>query len=259
MHDTSEEIFLNVFKTAVVLAALCFPATVMADLQIVDVGKVFDASKLIPTGVRADIGTTGYGGSLLWGVNPYVSLALGYHGGDLSWRGHSDLSINGDKYTVDSHNNNLYLNLELHPWGTHSNRYIKGLYLASGVAYLDQVNDLKRGIAANHTFQLNHAVFTAGENGVDIRGQMQYQDDFAPYIGLGIAPMVNREWGVFAEAGAYYTGKPTVHLSRVAGGTTTAVTDQALDQAIQQQASALADHSRYQWLPVAKVGFNYYW
>lgn len=250
---------MKVFKTAVVTAVLWVPTTVMADLQIVDVEKVFDATKLIPTGVHADIGTTGYGGSLLWGVNPHVSLALGYHGGDLSWRGHRHLSIYGNKYSTDSHNNNLYLNLELHPWGTNSNRYIKGLYLATGVAYLDQANDLKRHIDSGQGFQVNHQAFTAGENGAEIRGKMQYQDDFAPYIGLGIAPMVNREWGMFAEVGAYYTGQPRLSLSRVAGGTTSSGEDQALDQAIQHEASALANHQRYQWLAVAKVGFNYYW
>jgi hypothetical protein len=31
------------------------------------------------------VGTTGYGGALLWTANPYVGLALGYNGGDISW------------------------------------------------------------------------------------------------------------------------------------------------------------------------------
>ena len=38
-----------------------------------------------PASVRAEVGTTGYGGALLWTANPYVGLALGYNGGDISW------------------------------------------------------------------------------------------------------------------------------------------------------------------------------
>lgn len=248
---------MNVFKAAIVIVTSLYTGVAMADLQIVDVGKVFDASKLIPTGVRADLGLTGYGGALLWGVNPYVNLALGYHGGDLSWA--DNLKVNGNKYGLKSHNDNLYLNLELHPWGSSENRYIKGLYLATGVAHLDQTNDLKRNIQPNQGFAVNRETFTAGESGVALRGQMNYEDNLVPYLGLGIAPLVNREWGMFAEVGAYYTGNPTVNLNRVTGGTHRPVDDQALDQAIQQEANSLANLSRYQWLPVAKFGFNYYW
>jgi len=31
----------------------------------------------LPTSVRAEVGTTGYGGALTWDVNPYVGVSLG--------------------------------------------------------------------------------------------------------------------------------------------------------------------------------------
>ncbi len=51
--------------------------------------------------------------------------------------------------------------------------------------------------------------------GVDINGTMDYKNDIAPYLGLGFAPKINNNWGVFGEVGAYYTGNPTVNLEHV--------------------------------------------
>ncbi len=39
---------------------------------------------------------------------------------------------------------------------------------------------------------------------------LDYSNDIAPYLGLGFAPKINNNWGVFGEVGAYYTGNPTV-------------------------------------------------
>ena len=77
------------------MALVAVAGTAVADDQVVN-GNAFAANQLIPTGVRAEAGTTGYGGALLWTANPYVGLALGYNGGDISWS--DDVSINGTKY-----------------------------------------------------------------------------------------------------------------------------------------------------------------
>ena len=74
---------LHSILAASVLAAVAGSA--MADTAVVKDGYAFDRNQLIPTGVRAEVGTTGYGGALLWTANPYVGLALGYNGGDISW------------------------------------------------------------------------------------------------------------------------------------------------------------------------------
>ncbi len=78
---------------AIAAAISAVAGTAFADDAVVKDGYAFDQNKLIPTGVRAEVGTTGYGGALLWTANPYVGLALGYNGGDISWS--DDLSING--------------------------------------------------------------------------------------------------------------------------------------------------------------------
>ena len=133
---------LKVFALAGALSAVAGVAS--ADDAVVHDRYAFDAQQLIPVGVRAEVGTTGYGGALLWQANPYVGLALGYNGGDISWR--DDVSVNGTKYDLDMNNNNVYLNAEIRPWGASDNRWAQGLYVAAGAAYLDNDYDLAKRI-----------------------------------------------------------------------------------------------------------------
>ena len=115
---------LRTLLAATVLTAIA--GTAMADETVVKDGYAFDRNQLVPTGVRAEVGTTGYGGALLWTANPYVGLALGYNGGDISWS--DDLSVDGVKYDVDMDNKLAYLNAEIRPWGASSNRWAQGVY-----------------------------------------------------------------------------------------------------------------------------------
>ena len=226
----------------------------MADGAVVHDGYEFDKNKLIPTGVRAEVGTTGYGGALLWTANPYVGLALGYNGGDISWDNH--LKIDGDKYDMDTDNSNAYLNAEIHPWGASDNRWVQAIYLAAGVAFMDNDYDLKRKINGDREFSANHEKFTSDLDGVEIKGKMKYKNDFAPYLGVGYAPKFGN-WGLFAEAGAYYTGNPEVNLDargQVQGGR-----QAEFEQAVRDEAHKIENKSKYEWLPVGKVGVSFYW
>ncbi len=198
---------MKYLKTALVASVLTTAAgTTMADGAVIKDGYVFEQNKLIPTGARAEVGTTGYGGAIQWTASPYVGLSLGYNGGNISWR--DDLSVNGTKYDVDMDNNNVYLNAEIHPWGTSDNRWAQGTYFAAGVAYLDNDYDLSQR-SKDGNVKLNGTNYSY--NG-ELRGQMNYKNNIAPYVGVGIAPKFGKNWGVFGEIGAYYTGNPTVNL-----------------------------------------------
>ena len=85
-----------------------------ADEQVVKESVYAFPSYLSPVSVRAEVGTTGYGGAISYRVNPYVGLSLGYNGGDISWS--DELKIDGTKYDMDMDNNNTYLNAEIYPW-----------------------------------------------------------------------------------------------------------------------------------------------
>ncbi|MFV5390232.1 ornithine uptake porin CarO [Acinetobacter towneri] len=246
---------LHTILAASVLAAVAGSA--MADTAVVKDGYAFDRNQLIPTGVRAEVGTTGYGGALLWTANPYVGLALGYNGGDISWS--DDLSVNGSKYDMDMDNNLTYLNAEIRPWGTSPSKWAQGVYVAAGVGYVDNEYDLDRRVKPEEGFSVNHTDFTAGTDGAHINGKMSYKNDIAPYLGLGFAPKINNNWGVFGEVGAYYTGNPEANLTLVSGGAPDNATRGSLVDNIATDEEKIRTDDKHQWMPVAKLGVSYHW
>ena len=153
---------MKVLKLLAVTAALSASGLAMADGSVVDQGYAFEANQLIPTGARLEVGTTGYGGALLWTANPYVGLALGYNGGDISWS--DDLKINGSKYDLDMDNKLAYLNAEIRPWGASQNVWAQGLYVATGVGYVDNEYGLERRISQGSNFSVNNTDFNAASD-----------------------------------------------------------------------------------------------
>ena len=239
---------LTTVLTAALLTAMA--GTAMAEEVVVQDGYAFEKNQLIPTGVRAEVGTTGYGGALLWTANPYVGLALGYNGGDISWT--DDVSINGTKYDLDMDNKLAYLNAEIRPWGASANRWAQGVYMAAGVGYLDNDYDLTKR-SENGSITVNDNPYSV--NG-SVNGKMSYKNDIAPYVGLGFAPKINQNWGVFGEVGAYYTGNPTVDLN--ANGTFVNVNGANIDEDIRAEENKIRNDDKYEWLPVAKLGVSYH-
>ena len=245
---------MKVFKLLAVSVALTTSGLAMADNQVVRSGNVFEANQLIPTGVRAEVGTTGYGGAVLWTANPYVGLALGYNGGDISWS--DDLSINGTKYDAEMDNNVAYLNAEIRPWGASQNVWAQGLYVAAGVGYVDTEYDLEKRLSnSNDVIKIDGKNYNAPSGQGSISGKMSNDNDFAPYVGLGFAPKINKNWGVFGEVGAYYTGNPTASIQSVGlaqvGGTATG------QDAADDLEYKLENKDKYEWLPVAKLGLSF--
>lgn len=247
---------MKAIKYVAATAALTLSSFAMADGNVIKSGSVFEANKLIPAGVRAEVGTTGYGGALLWQVNPYVGLALGYNGGDISWS--DDLKINGSKYDMDMDNKTAYLNAEIRPWGASDNTFANSFYVAAGVGYIENDYDLDRRVSGARNFTVNGKDFQSTAQGAHISGSMKYDNELAPYVGLGIAPKFNKNWGVFGEVGAYYTGNPKASLRLVSGGATSNA-GYDLEEELANEQSKIQEKSRYEWLPVGKVGVNFYW
>ena len=246
---------MKVLKLLAVAVAVSASGLAMAETQVVHSGNVFEANQLIPTGVRAEVGTTGYGGAILWTANPYVGLALGYNGGDISWS--DDLSIDGTKYDLEMDNNLAYLNAEIRPWGASNNVWAQGLYMAAGVAYIDNEYDVEKRLNnSNDVIKIDGKNYNAPLGQGSIAGTMSYKNEFAPYVGFGFAPKISKNFGVFGEVGAYYTGNPTaniqsVGLSQVGGSSTGQDAANDLENKIENK-------DRYEWLPVGKVGVSFH-
>lgn len=242
---------MKVLKLLVLSSMIATSGAAMANDGVVDNGYVFDKSQLIPTGVRAEFGMAGGGAALLWTASPNVKLALGWNGGDISWT--DDVSINGTKYDLDMDNNLAYLNAEIYPWGASTNRWIQGLYVAAGVAYVDNKYDLTKK-SSDGTVRVNGNNY-AFDGRID--GQMDYKNSIAPYLGLGWAPKITKNWGVFGEVGAYWTGNPEVDLS--AQGTFVNAQGANFAQDLKAEEHQIANRDKFEWLPMAKVGVSYNW
>lgn len=236
---------MNGFRLIAITIGIFISGLAMADNQIVDVGRTFKADQLLPVGVRAEVGTTGFGGAFLWRTNPYVGLALGYSGGDISWS--DDLSVDHVKYDMDMDHHLTYLNAEVRPWGTSQSPWVQGIYVAAGVAYVDSEYRL------NAKTRSGKIEIDGKETGFSaVSGHVNYDNEIAPYLGFGFAPKINENWGVFGEVGAYYTGNPKVHLNGVGGS----VEDNEL---LAEHERSISNDEQYKWMPVAKLGVSYYW
>lgn len=233
---------------AVSVLAATAGSVMAADETIVTDEGVASFSFFKPAAVRAEVGTTGYGGALSWNVNPYVGVTLGYNGGDISWS--DDLSINGSKYDLDMDNNLTYLNAEIRPWAN-------WFYMAAGVGYVDNDYDIDRRVRNGESFSVNGVDFVSTSD-ARINGQLSYKNNLAPYVGIGFSPAITNRWGVFGEVGAYYNGNPTVNLT--ATGTArpenTGVIADFADQ-VEREENNIRNDNEYEWLPVAKLGVSF--
>ena len=225
------------------------------DEQVIKEDAATTPNYLAPVSVRAEVGTSGYGGAVSYRVNPYVGLSLGYNGGDLSWS--DDIKVDGSTYDLDMENNNTYLNAELYPWGASENAFARSLYVAAGVAYLDNDYDLQKRTSAGRTLSINnndYEVVDASKDG-GVTGKMSYKNDIAPYVGFGLNAPVYKNIGVFGEVGAYYTGNPDVKLDAYNLKAVTGA--KPIDQAVADEQDKIANKGSYEWMPVGKVGVSF--
>ena len=232
---------------AISVLAAAASSVMAADEVIVTDEGVASFSFFKPAAVRAEVGTTGYGGAISWNANPYVGVTLGYNGGDISWS--DDVSVNGTKYDADLDNNVAYLNAEIRPWAN-------WFYMAAGVGYIDSKYELKGRPGSDGEIRIDGKTYGA-EVG-DVVGRLKYGNDIAPYVGIGFSPAITNRWGVFGELGAFYTGNPDVNLYNTGNagaldvnGTTTA------GQALANERDKLRNDDKYEWLPVAKLGVSF--
>ncbi|EEH69494.1 MULTISPECIES: ornithine uptake porin CarO type 5 [Acinetobacter] len=245
---------LRVILAAGVLTAIA--GTTFADEQVVRESAYAFPSFLNPVSVRAEVGTTGYGGAVSYRVNPYVGVTLGYNGGDISWS--DDLKIDGTKYDMDMDNNNTYLNAEIYPWGTSQNTFVRSLYVAAGVAYLDNEYDLKKRIGTNSLVRVDGERFTTDNTQTaNIDGKMKYDNNISPYLGVGINAPVYKNIGLFGEMGAYYTGNPTVNLKTSGDDQIIGSNGNTLESAVAKEQHNIENKGKYEWMPVAKVGVSF--
>lgn len=232
------------------IAALATSATyAMADEKVITEDGIATFATLKPAMVRAEVGTTGYGGAIGWSVNPYTSIVAGYNGGDISWS--DDIKVNGSKYDLDMDNKTAYLNAQIRP-------FANWFYMATGVGYLDNTYDIKGRANGDGTIKIDGTRYRAatGQTGT-LTGSLKQDKVFAPYLGFGFAPAITNRWGVFGEVGAYYTGNPEASLTANNLVAVDPLETKSAQIAANNDARDLRNDKKYEWAPVAKVGVSF--
>ena len=236
---------MKMFKILAVTALAGTATFAFADEKVVTEDGIATFSTFKPAAVRAEVGTTGYGGAISWSPNPYVGVTLGYNGGEISWT--DDVKIDGNTYDLDMDNNLTYLNAEIRPWAN-------WFYVAAGVGYLDNEYEVSRTIKSGNGFSVNDNDYIAVSD-VEIAGNVDYDNKIAPYLGLGFSPSITNRWGVFGEVGAYYSGNPNVNLTST--GTATTVSGTGLANDVNAEEDEIRNDDKFEWMPVAKLGVTY--
>src|SRR5690554_5628299 len=234
---------------AISVLATAAGSAMAADQTVVTDEGVSTFSFFKPAAVRAEVGTTGYGGAISWSANPYVGVTLGYNGGDISWS--DDISVNGTKYDLDMDNNLTYLNAEIRPWAN-------WFYMAAGVGYIDNDYGLESRTGADGVITVDGNRYqTVGASTGRVTGDLSYKNNIAPYVKIGFSPAITNRWGVFGEIGAFYNGNPSVNLSST--GNFEALNPNApdFDTALRNEEREIANDNEYEWLPVAKLGVSF--
>lgn len=233
----------NLGVLAISAAVMLAASPAFADEKVVTDEGVATFSFFKPASVRAEVGTTGYGGAISYNVNPYVGVTLGYNGGDISWS--DDVKVNGTTYDLDMDNNTAYLNAEIRPWAN-------WFYMAAGTAYLDNDYKISQNSGQNGSVRINGNTYTpAVGSQLSVTGKMNYKNNIAPYLGLGFSPSITDRFGVFGEIGAYYNGNPEVKLT--ANGIPSTP---GLLADVRAEENKIRNDDKYQWAPVAKVGLS---
>lgn len=239
--------------TAVVFASSAAMANVITDTAGSTVSGVKGLFKTAtnPAAVSVEAGTLGYGANIAWSANEKTEIQAGWAGGDLLGSAVGDINVDNINYELEQDFSNPYLGVQLRPAG---NWFTVG----TGVLVPDSSFKLKANPKAGATYEINNRTVNASEFGT-LTGTVEYKNALAPYLTVGFRPNLNNRFGVFAEVGAAYMGKPEAKVYSSKADSTPlssgyATVGAALSEANKELKKEIEDQSLAEWYPVVKLG-----
>ncbi len=204
------------------------------------------AHAVIGIGVTAKAGTTGVGGDVTVPiVDGLLNARLGYN--NLSFINHAE-EISGVNYSIGTDFNSVPILVDFHP-------FHGGFRLSGGIYYLK--HDIDAVARPGTDIRIGNTVVTAANAG-QINADIQFGQDFAPYLGIGWGNAADEGFlpfgiGVSLDLGVLYQGKSDVTLSQA--GNTPAGAIPAADLAREAQ-SIENSLNEVKWFPIATIGFH---
>jgi hypothetical protein len=150
----------------------------------------------------AEGGTAGLGASLIYTVNPKITVTLGYTWLDYSY----DVESDDADYDGNLDLSNLKLLANWHPWGG-------TFHFSAGLFATDNEVSLEAKPKAGYVFEVN-GVDYSGAQIRTIGGKAVFEDDIAPYIGVGWAKNpANTGLAFYATLGVMFAGDASAKLT----------------------------------------------
>ncbi len=236
---------LRVLAVSAAVLAACSGAFAADEKVVTDEG-IGTFSFFKPFSVRLEGGNVGYGGALVYGANQYTDVVFGYNGGDASEIIGGSIKYNGVKYDLDQDNNTPYVNIEVHP-------FANWFHVAFGAAYLDNTYKIKQ---ANNTgfIKMNDYFFDASQT--KVAGKVEYENNIAPYVGIGVSPSITSRIGLFAQVGAFYNGNPKATLVNAGVNQISNDGSTTINAQLHDEERNIEQDDKYKWLPVGKIGLS---
>lgn len=233
-----------------IAAAVAVSTPAFAD-QVVETDEgVATFSFFKPASVRAEIGTTGYGGAISYGINRHYGVTIGYNQMDEDFE---DIQLGDTDFDLKFDVQNAFVTATYRPFGGNF-----------GIDFGTYVQDNNLGASirpdAGETFTVDGQEFKATGN-TSVTGKVNFRNEVAPFLGMSYSPSITQRFGLFGQVGVMWNGKPTAELTANgnvadANGNVDPVATQAFKDAVARAEADLKGDAQYEFLPVAKVGLQ---
>jgi hypothetical protein len=150
----------------------------------------------------AEAGTAGIGPSLVYTVNPKFTVTVGY-----TWLDHNyDVESDDNEYDGKLKLSNFKAIANWHPWGG-------TFHFSGGVFASDNKVDVTLRPTERQTYEINGREYSSTLIN-SLGGSATFEDDIAPYIGIGWAKNpANSGLSFYATLGVFFAGDASANLS----------------------------------------------
>jgi hypothetical protein len=187
------------FPAACLIAGLASTAALVSAQEIPPPTSASDASRFA---LVAEIGTAGIGPSLIYTVNPKFTVTVGYTWLDYDYDVESDDADYDGKLKLS----NFKALANWHPWGG-------TFHFSGGVFATDNEVSVNARPEPGNTYSINGTDYSTSLI-QSVTGAASFEDDIAPYIGIGWAKSPTASGLAFyATLGVFFAGDASASLN----------------------------------------------
>ena len=237
-------------KLLAVAAAVAISAPAFADQEVETQDGLATFSFFKPAYVRAEAGTTGYGGAIGYSVNRNIGVTIGYNEGELSYSG--DIGNKDVDWDTDFDMKNGYVTATYRP-------FANSFGIDFGTYYQD--NEIRGNATpkSGGTYRIDNSDFDANSVG-KVSAKVTARNELSPFLGISYSPSITERVGLFGQLGVLWQGKPTATLSAANGNVVATGGDgvgtKTVNEALAAEKADIEGDNQYEFLPVAKVGLQ---